>query len=242
MSIHPTTHHPSTHSSSTHPSVGCMPISLVRTLSWTLVPALLVDLLALPVSLVFSGVSTPLVPFFKSLFFFWWCSAQWNLIHSERPSWLHAGKSFSSLGLNNPEASIHNANSLLVFSPQAFVATGTNLSLQFFPAHQHTDQRQVPTRDYVDFERETGKVRHKHGPSGRLVRRSNDQFQRPCLEIVLEPCGPFTQDLFNMLTLSFSEGHRWGERGRLGLIWTSDFINCGRQTQEQKPPYKILEL
>ncbi|TWW76136.1 Core-binding factor subunit beta [Takifugu flavidus] len=42
--------------------------------------------------------------------------------------------------------------------PQAFVATGTNLSLQFFPAHQHSDQRQVPTREYVDFERETGKV------------------------------------------------------------------------------------
>ncbi|XP_033491958.2 core-binding factor subunit beta isoform X1 [Epinephelus lanceolatus] len=40
----------------------------------------------------------------------------------------------------------------------AFVATGTNLSLQFFPANQHGDQRQVPTREYVDFERETGKV------------------------------------------------------------------------------------
>ena len=50
---------------------------------------------------------------------------------------------------------------LLVFCPQAFVATGTNLSLQFFPAHQHSDQRQVPTREYVDFERETGKVRHQ---------------------------------------------------------------------------------
>lgn len=41
---------------------------------------------------------------------------------------------------------------------QAFVATGTNLSLQFFPANLHGDQRQVPTREYVDFERETGKV------------------------------------------------------------------------------------
>ncbi|CAG5958499.1 unnamed protein product [Menidia menidia] len=41
--------------------------------------------------------------------------------------------------------------------PQAFVATGTNLSLQFFPANLHGDQRQVPTREYVDFERETGK-------------------------------------------------------------------------------------
>ncbi|XP_038561828.1 core-binding factor subunit beta isoform X2 [Micropterus salmoides] len=40
----------------------------------------------------------------------------------------------------------------------AFVATGTNLSLQFFPANLHGDQRQVPTREYVDFERETGKV------------------------------------------------------------------------------------
>uniref|UniRef100_A0A672FT59 Core-binding factor subunit beta n=1 Tax=Salarias fasciatus TaxID=181472 RepID=A0A672FT59_SALFA len=41
---------------------------------------------------------------------------------------------------------------------EAFVATGTNLSLQFFPANYHGDQRQVPTREYVDFERETGKV------------------------------------------------------------------------------------
>ncbi|XP_054476299.1 core-binding factor subunit beta isoform X3 [Anoplopoma fimbria] len=40
----------------------------------------------------------------------------------------------------------------------AFVATGTNLSLQFFPANLHGDQRQVPAREYVDFERETGKV------------------------------------------------------------------------------------
>lgn len=42
---------------------------------------------------------------------------------------------------------------------KAFVATGTNLSLQFFPANLLGEQRQVPTRDYVDFERETGKVR-----------------------------------------------------------------------------------
>uniref|UniRef100_A0A8C1GQN0 Core-binding factor subunit beta n=2 Tax=Cyprinus carpio TaxID=7962 RepID=A0A8C1GQN0_CYPCA len=41
---------------------------------------------------------------------------------------------------------------------EAFVATGTNLSLQFFPANLHGDQRQAPTREYVDFERETGKV------------------------------------------------------------------------------------
>uniref|UniRef100_A0A8C4GUK1 Core-binding factor subunit beta n=1 Tax=Dicentrarchus labrax TaxID=13489 RepID=A0A8C4GUK1_DICLA len=44
---------------------------------------------------------------------------------------------------------------------EAFVATGTNLSLQFFPANLHGDQRQVPTREYVDFERETGKVHLK---------------------------------------------------------------------------------
>uniref|UniRef100_A0A6Q2ZJI6 Core-binding factor subunit beta n=1 Tax=Esox lucius TaxID=8010 RepID=A0A6Q2ZJI6_ESOLU len=41
---------------------------------------------------------------------------------------------------------------------EAFVATGTNLSLQFFPANLHGEQRQAPTREYVDFERETGKV------------------------------------------------------------------------------------
>ncbi|XP_023675591.1 core-binding factor subunit beta-like isoform X1 [Paramormyrops kingsleyae] len=40
----------------------------------------------------------------------------------------------------------------------AFVATGTNLSLQLFPANVHGDQRQAPTREYVDFDRETGKV------------------------------------------------------------------------------------
>ncbi|CAB1313865.1 unnamed protein product, partial [Coregonus sp. 'balchen'] len=38
----------------------------------------------------------------------------------------------------------------------AFVATGTNLSLQFFPANLHGEQRQAPTREYVDFDRETG--------------------------------------------------------------------------------------
>uniref|UniRef100_UPI00398E841E core-binding factor subunit beta isoform X3 n=1 Tax=Pristiophorus japonicus TaxID=55135 RepID=UPI00398E841E len=40
----------------------------------------------------------------------------------------------------------------------AFVATGTNLSLQFFPANWHGEQRQTPTREYVDFERDQGKV------------------------------------------------------------------------------------
>uniref|UniRef100_A0A4W5M4G2 Core-binding factor subunit beta n=1 Tax=Hucho hucho TaxID=62062 RepID=A0A4W5M4G2_9TELE len=42
----------------------------------------------------------------------------------------------------------------------AFVATGTNLSLQFFPANLHGEQRQTPTREYVDFDRETGKVQN----------------------------------------------------------------------------------
>nr|XP_009938742.1 PREDICTED: core-binding factor subunit beta [Opisthocomus hoazin] len=42
--------------------------------------------------------------------------------------------------------------------PLAFVATGTNLSLQFFPASWQGEQRQTPTREYVDFEREGGKV------------------------------------------------------------------------------------
>ncbi|XP_009319137.1 PREDICTED: core-binding factor subunit beta [Pygoscelis adeliae] len=41
---------------------------------------------------------------------------------------------------------------------RAFVATGTNLSLQFFPASWQGEQRQTPTREYVDFEREGGKV------------------------------------------------------------------------------------
>uniref|UniRef100_A0A803Y1E1 Uncharacterized protein n=1 Tax=Meleagris gallopavo TaxID=9103 RepID=A0A803Y1E1_MELGA len=44
---------------------------------------------------------------------------------------------------------------------RAFVATGTNLSLQFFPASWQGEQRQTPTREYVDFEREGGKVRRK---------------------------------------------------------------------------------
>ncbi|KAK1163615.1 core-binding factor subunit beta-like isoform X1 [Acipenser oxyrinchus oxyrinchus] len=43
----------------------------------------------------------------------------------------------------------------------AFVATGTNLSLQFFPANLHGEQRQTPTREYVDFDRETSKVHLK---------------------------------------------------------------------------------
>ncbi|XP_053283586.1 core-binding factor subunit beta isoform X1 [Pleuronectes platessa] len=50
----------------------------------------------------------------------------------------------------------------------AFVATGTNLSLQFFPANVHGDQRQVPTREYVDFERETGKVSDKDKKNARV--------------------------------------------------------------------------
>ncbi|RMC09135.1 hypothetical protein DUI87_14142 [Hirundo rustica rustica] len=52
----------------------------------------------------------------------------------------------------------------------AFVATGTNLSLQFFPASWQGEQRQTPTREYVDFEREGGKwsVYHVKSP-GRLL-------------------------------------------------------------------------
>ncbi|XP_055233372.1 core-binding factor subunit beta-like isoform X4 [Gorilla gorilla gorilla] len=40
----------------------------------------------------------------------------------------------------------------------AFVATGTNLFLQFFPASWQGEQRQTPSREYVDLEREAGKV------------------------------------------------------------------------------------
>ncbi|XP_063554459.1 core-binding factor subunit beta-like isoform X5 [Gorilla gorilla gorilla] len=39
----------------------------------------------------------------------------------------------------------------------AFVATGTNLFLQFFPASWQGEQRQTPSREYVDLEREAGK-------------------------------------------------------------------------------------
>ncbi|KAL4613673.1 core-binding factor subunit beta-like [Arapaima gigas] len=46
----------------------------------------------------------------------------------------------------------------------AFVSTGTNLSLQFFAAPPQGDQRQLPTRDYVDFDREMGKVVHLKAP------------------------------------------------------------------------------
>ncbi|RXM33553.1 UPF0183 protein C16orf70 [Acipenser ruthenus] len=41
------------------------------------------------------------------------------------------------------------------------IELGTNLSLQFFPANLHGEQRQTPTREYVDFERETSKVHLK---------------------------------------------------------------------------------
>ncbi|XP_063551573.1 core-binding factor subunit beta-like isoform X2 [Gorilla gorilla gorilla] len=40
----------------------------------------------------------------------------------------------------------------------AFVATGTNLFLQFFPASWQGEQRQTPSREYVDLEREAGKL------------------------------------------------------------------------------------
>ncbi|KAK2101767.1 hypothetical protein P7K49_019433 [Saguinus oedipus] len=39
----------------------------------------------------------------------------------------------------------------------AFVATGTNLCLQFFPASWQEEQRQTPSREYVDLERKAGK-------------------------------------------------------------------------------------
>uniref|UniRef100_A0A8C5SDH7 Core-binding factor subunit beta n=1 Tax=Laticauda laticaudata TaxID=8630 RepID=A0A8C5SDH7_LATLA len=57
----------------------------------------------------------------------------------------------------------------------AFVATGTNLSLQFFPASWQGEQRQTPTREYVDFEREGGKVRTK-GVNGSPLRPVFQRF------------------------------------------------------------------
>lgn len=45
------------------------------------------------------------------------------------------------------------------FSKQAFVATGTNLQLNFESnAWSDKDEDRIPTREYVDFEREPGKV------------------------------------------------------------------------------------
>lgn len=38
------------------------------------------------------------------------------------------------------------------------MATGTNLSLQVFPASWQGEQRQTPSRKYVNLEREAGKV------------------------------------------------------------------------------------
>uniref|UniRef100_A0A8C4R150 Core-binding factor subunit beta n=1 Tax=Eptatretus burgeri TaxID=7764 RepID=A0A8C4R150_EPTBU len=47
-------------------------------------------------------------------------------------------------------------------SDVAFVATGTNLSLQFLPAGTLADgQRPLPGREFVDFEREPGMVHLK---------------------------------------------------------------------------------
>ncbi|XP_014403283.1 PREDICTED: core-binding factor subunit beta [Myotis brandtii] len=53
---------------------------------------------------------------------------------------------------------LHSRIWLLQDSVLAFVATGTNLSLQFFPASWQGEQRQTPSREYVDLEREAGKV------------------------------------------------------------------------------------
>ncbi|XP_014320465.1 core-binding factor subunit beta [Myotis lucifugus] len=53
---------------------------------------------------------------------------------------------------------LHSRTWLLQDSVLAFVATGTNLSLQFFPASWQGEQRQTPSREYVDLEREAGKV------------------------------------------------------------------------------------
>lgn len=50
-------------------------------------------------------------------------------------------------------------NRFLFFSKQAFVATGTNLQLNFESnAWSDKDEDRIPTREYVDFEREPGKV------------------------------------------------------------------------------------
>lgn len=49
--------------------------------------------------------------------------------------------------------------SFFFFSKQAFVATGTNLQLNFESnAWSDKDEDRIPTREYVDFEREPGKV------------------------------------------------------------------------------------
>lgn len=43
----------------------------------------------------------------------------------------------------------------------AFVGTGTNLSLQFFPWNVENTQNMSPPKDYVNFDREPGKVHLK---------------------------------------------------------------------------------
>lgn len=68
------------------------------------------------------------------------------------------------------------------------MATGTNLSLQFFPASWQGEQRQTPTREYVDFEREAGKVRTKSisrdfvglFPTGFKIRTRRFEVERLC--------------------------------------------------------------
>lgn len=50
-------------------------------------------------------------------------------------------------------------NKPIFFFKQAFVATGTNLQLNFESnAWSDKDEDRIPTREYVDFEREPGKV------------------------------------------------------------------------------------
>ena len=47
----------------------------------------------------------------------------------------------------------------IVFSLQAFVSTGTNLFLNFLAnAWSERTEDRVPTREFVDFDREAGKV------------------------------------------------------------------------------------
>ncbi len=49
------------------------------------------------------------------------------------------------------------------FPPQAFSSTGTNLHLQFFPTNNHENGKtdRILNREYVDFDREIGRVHLK---------------------------------------------------------------------------------
>lgn len=94
---------------------------------------------------------------------------------------------------------------------KAFVATGTNLSLQFFPANLLGEQRQVPTRDYVDFERETGKVR----PGAGYPKNSRG----PC---ALTSAVDEVTDFNIRLKSSWRGGGVGGGWGRQALTWLFD--------------------